>query len=76
MKFPGCRNVIPALATAFHQDLSLDADGIGTLAECAITYGVDVILVNGCTSESWSPTSDERDATVARSFRRETVSVA
>jgi 4-hydroxy-tetrahydrodipicolinate synthase len=61
MKFPGFRGVIPALTTPFHKDLSLDADGFGMLAECVIDDGVDGILVNGCTGESWSLTADERD---------------
>jgi 4-hydroxy-tetrahydrodipicolinate synthase len=61
MKFPNFRGVIPALTTPFRQDLSLDADGFGRLADCVIQDGVDGLLVNGCTGESWSLTADERD---------------
>jgi 4-hydroxy-tetrahydrodipicolinate synthase len=61
MKFPNFRGVIPALTTPFHQNLSLDADGFARLVECVIRDGVDGVLVNGCTGESWSLTADERD---------------
>lgn len=62
MKFPNFRGVIPAVTTPFHADLSLDADGFGRLVSCVIEDGVDGVLVNGCTGESWSLTADERDA--------------
>jgi 4-hydroxy-tetrahydrodipicolinate synthase len=61
MKFPKFRGVIPALTTPFHQNLSLDADGFARLVECVIQDGVDGVLVNGCTGESWSLTADERE---------------
>ena len=65
MKNPDFRGVIPALTTPFHPDLSLDADGFARLAELVIADGVDGLLVNGCTGESWSLSADER-ATVFR----------
>ncbi len=60
MKNPEFRGVIPALTTPFHADLSLDADGFARLAELVIADGVDGLLVNGCTGESWSLSGDER----------------
>ena len=60
MKDASFRGVIPALTTPFHADLSLDADGFARLAEMVIDDGVDGLLVNGCTGESWSLTADER----------------
>jgi 4-hydroxy-tetrahydrodipicolinate synthase len=65
MKDSSFRGVVPALTTPFHADLSLDADGFARLAELVIGDGVDALLVNGCTGESWSLTADER-ATVFR----------
>ena len=62
MKNPDFRGVIPALTTPFHPDLSLDADGFARLAELVIADGVDGLLVNGCTGESWSLSADERAA--------------
>lgn len=40
MKSPEFHGGIPALATSFHKDLSLDADGFGRLAEAVIADGV------------------------------------
>ena len=60
-EIPQLPGVIPALTTPFRQDLSLDADGFARLADCVIQDGVDGLLVNGCTGESWSLTTDERD---------------
>jgi 4-hydroxy-tetrahydrodipicolinate synthase len=61
MRFPDFRGVIPALTTPFHADLSLDPDGFARLVNCVIADGVDGVLVNGCTGESWSLTSGERE---------------
>ena len=61
MKFPNFRGVIPALTTPFLQNLSLDTDGFARLVDCVIRDGVNGVLVNGCTGESWSLTADERD---------------
>jgi 4-hydroxy-tetrahydrodipicolinate synthase len=65
MKDASFLGVVPALTTPFHADLSLDADGFAALADTVIKDGVDALLVNGCTGESWSLTADER-ATVFR----------
>lgn len=54
------KGVIPALTTPFHEDLSLDLPGFARLIEAVIADGVDGILVNGCTGESWALTDDER----------------
>jgi 4-hydroxy-tetrahydrodipicolinate synthase len=61
MKDASFRGVVPALTTPFHPDLSLDADGFATLADIVVKDGVDALLVNGCTGESWSLSADERD---------------
>ncbi len=61
MKYPAFRGVIPALTTPFHDDLSLDPDGFARLVDVVIRDGVDGVLVNGCTGESWSLANDERD---------------
>jgi len=60
MKYPKFRGVVPALTTPFHADRTLDADGLGRLVDLVIGDGVDGVLVNGCTGESWSLTADER----------------
>ncbi|WP_137178021.1 dihydrodipicolinate synthase family protein [Roseomonas sp. AR75] len=54
------KGVIPALTTPFHPDLSLDLPGFARLVEAVIADGVDGILVNGCTGESWALTDAER----------------
>jgi 4-hydroxy-tetrahydrodipicolinate synthase len=40
--------------------LSLDVEGFARLTDAVIGDGVHGIVVNGCTGESWSLTSDER----------------
>ncbi|GGE50331.1 4-hydroxy-tetrahydrodipicolinate synthase [Agaricicola taiwanensis] len=60
MKNPDFRGVIPALTTPFHEDQSLNAEGFGILAETVVNDGVDGLLVNGCTGESWALNDDER----------------
>lgn len=52
--------VIPALTTPFHDDQSLDLDGFSLLLDQVITDGVDGVVVNGCTGESWAVTDSER----------------
>ena len=65
MKSPNFRGVYPAVTTPFHADLSLDAPGFGRLVDAVIGDGVNGIVVNGCTGESWSLSADER-ATIFR----------
>ncbi len=60
MKIESFRGVIPALTTPFHADLSLDPEGLAVLVDTVIKDGVDSVLVNGCTGESWTLTDDER----------------
>jgi len=60
MKSPNFRGVYPAVTTPFHTDLSLDAPGFARLVDAVIGDGVDGIVVNGCTGESWSLSADER----------------
>ncbi len=54
------KGVIPALTTPFAQDQSLDLDGLARLVDLVIGDGVDGVLVNGCTGESWAIGDDER----------------
>jgi len=54
------RGVVPALTTPFHDDLSLDLSGFARLIDAVIGDGVDGILVNGCTGESWALNDEER----------------
>jgi 4-hydroxy-tetrahydrodipicolinate synthase len=65
MKNPSFRGVVPALTTPFRDDCSLDPEAFQQLAETVIDDGVDGLLVNGCTGESWALSEDER-ATVFR----------
>jgi 4-hydroxy-tetrahydrodipicolinate synthase len=60
MKDASFRGVVPALTTPFHADLSLDAESFAKLADIVIKDGVDALLVNGCTGESWALSADER----------------
>lgn len=60
MKNASFRGVIPALTTPFHEDASLDPEGFRELAETVVDDGVNGILVNGCTGESWALTEEER----------------
>ncbi len=54
------RGVIPALTTPFLEDQSLDLDGLNDLCKIVMDDGVDGILVNGCTGESWAIDDSER----------------
>ncbi|MEO8751529.1 MAG: dihydrodipicolinate synthase family protein [Casimicrobiaceae bacterium] len=60
VKDPTFRGVYPALTTPFSADLSLDVEGFARLVDAVIGDGVHGIVVNGCTGESWSLSSDER----------------
>ena len=60
MKNPSFKGVVPALTTPFRADQSLDADAYARLVGLVIEDGVDGLLVNGCTGESWSLSDDER----------------
>lgn len=52
--------VIPAITTPFRDDQSLDLDGFSVLIDLVIGDGVDGIVVNGCTGESWAISDSER----------------
>lgn len=60
MEKTSLEGVIPALTTPFHEDQSLDLEGLSRLVELVIADGVDGVLVNGCTGESWAIDGDER----------------
>jgi 4-hydroxy-tetrahydrodipicolinate synthase len=55
------RGVVPALTTPFAADHSLDLGAFKQLVDAVIDDGVDGLLVNGCTGESWAIEDDERD---------------
>lgn len=55
------RGVIPALTTPFKGDrAALDIEGLERLCDLVIDDGVDGLLVNGCTGESWALSDPER----------------
>lgn len=54
------KGVIPALTTPFRDDQSLDFDAFARLVDLVIGDGVDGVLVNGCTGESWAINDEER----------------
>lgn len=59
------KGVIPALTTPFKSEDELDLDGLKRLIDDVIADGVDGVLVNGCTGESWAVCEDERAAMFA-----------
>jgi 4-hydroxy-tetrahydrodipicolinate synthase len=61
------KGVIPALTMPFFEDQSLDLKGLARLIDLVIADGVDGILVNGCTGESWALSDDERAEVFATS---------
>jgi 4-hydroxy-tetrahydrodipicolinate synthase len=61
MRYPDFRGVIPAITTPFREDLSLDPNGLATLVDHVIRDGVNGVLANGCTGESWALSTTERD---------------
>ena len=63
------KGVIPAITTPFKDDQSLDLGGLATLCKLVIEDGVDGILVNGCTGESWAIEPSERDQIFACAVR-------
>jgi 4-hydroxy-tetrahydrodipicolinate synthase len=60
MRFPDFRGVIPAVTTPFTVDLGLNEAGFARLVDCVIADGVNGVLVNGCTGESWALSKAER----------------
>ena len=56
------KGVVPALTTPFREDRSLDLDAFRDLVETVIGDGVDGIVPNGCTGESWALDDKERGA--------------
>jgi 4-hydroxy-tetrahydrodipicolinate synthase len=61
MRHPDFRGVIPAITTPFTADLALDQAGLTKLVDCVIGDGVNGVLVNGCTGESWALSKPERE---------------
>ncbi|MFZ2228622.1 MAG: 4-hydroxy-tetrahydrodipicolinate synthase [Candidatus Nanopelagicaceae bacterium] len=50
-----------AMVTPFKQDLSIDWDGVSTLATHLLATGHDAIVVNGTTGEAPTTSDDEKD---------------
>lgn len=50
-----------AMVTPFKQDLSIDWDGVSTLATHLVATGHDAIVVNGTTGEAPTTSDDEKD---------------
>ena len=61
MRYPEFRGVIPAITTPFRADLSLDVEGLRRLTDLVIGDGVNGVLTNGCTGESWALSASERE---------------
>lgn len=52
-------HVLTAMATAFHDDGSLDLEGTATIAKHLVAHGNDGLVVSGTTGESPTTTPDE-----------------
>jgi len=50
-----------AMVTPFKKDLSIDWDGVATLAQHLLSTGHDAIIVNGTTGEAPTTSDDEKD---------------
>jgi len=50
-----------AMVTPFKKDLSIDWDGVSTLAKHLLSTGHDAIIVNGTTGEAPTTSDDEKD---------------
>jgi 4-hydroxy-tetrahydrodipicolinate synthase len=50
-----------AMVTPFKKDLSIDWDGVSTLANHLVSTGHDAIVVNGTTGEAPTTSDDEKD---------------
>lgn len=53
-----------AMVTPFKKDLSIDWDGVSTLATHLIATGHDAIVVNGTTGEAPTTSDDEKDQVI------------
>src|SRR3954451_66113 len=58
-------HVLTAMATAFHDDGSVDLDGTARIAACLVDHGHDGVVVSGTTGES-PTTSTEEDGAILR----------
>jgi 4-hydroxy-tetrahydrodipicolinate synthase len=58
-------HVLTAMATAFHDDGSLDLDGTVTVAQHLVAHGHDGLVVSGTTGESPTTTPEEDGDTLA-----------
>lgn len=60
MKSNIIKGVVPALTVPFDSERALDIESYAKLVEMVVNDGVDGLLINGCTGESWSLDADER----------------
>ncbi|MFT3871490.1 MAG: 4-hydroxy-tetrahydrodipicolinate synthase [Nocardioides sp.] len=60
--------VLTAMATAFHEDGSIDPDGTARIAEHLVAHGHDGVVVSGTTGESPTTTVEE-DGLILRAVR-------
>src|SRR5919112_3074570 len=60
--------VLTAMATAFHDDGSVDLDGTARIAGCLVDHGHDGVVVSGTTGESPTTTVAE-DGDILRAVR-------
>lgn len=58
-------HVLTAMATAFHEDGSVDLDGTAAIARHLVAHGHDGLVVSGTTGESATTTPDEDGDTLA-----------
>ncbi|WP_294852720.1 4-hydroxy-tetrahydrodipicolinate synthase [uncultured Oscillibacter sp.] len=69
MKFDHVQGSIVATVTPFHDDGSVNFEGLTQLLERQIAAGTDAILVLGTTGESSTMTHEEDDAVVAHALK-------
>jgi 4-hydroxy-tetrahydrodipicolinate synthase len=53
-------SILTAMVTPFREDLSLDLDGLASLADHLLAHGSDGLVVAGTTGESPTLTDDEK----------------
>lgn len=58
---PPFGRLVTAMVTPFNKDLSIDWDGVSTLAAHLVATGHDAIVVNGTTGEAPTTSDDEKD---------------
>ena len=67
---PRFGRMLTAMATAFHDDGSVDLDGTARIAAHLVDHGHDGVVVSGTTGESPTTTSPRTATSCARSSTR------